>query len=96
MGKAGPPAQFLHSFLSPGFPLAFYADDLAQGVYYVHKIALRFHHGVDGLVCHRSFIDDVRVLTALDAGCCPGVVVQREATLRFRTRDCSSSSMTAR
>src|SRR5437763_16527843 len=55
------PAQFLHSFLSPGFPLAFYADDLAQGVYYVHKIALRFHHGVDGLVCHRSFIHDVRV-----------------------------------
>ena len=49
--------------------------------YYVHQIALRFHHGIDGLVSHRSFVDDISVLTALDAGCRLGVVVQGEAAL---------------
>src|SRR5258708_2358556 len=48
--------------------LALHADHLAQRVYHVHQIALRFHHCIDGLVCHRCFVDDVRVLTALDAG----------------------------
>ena len=56
--------------------LALHADHLAQRVYHVHQIALRFHHCVDGLVRHRRFVDDVRVLTALDAGRCLGVVVQ--------------------
>src|SRR5215831_15428368 len=75
----------------PRLPL--HAHTLAQRVYHVHQIALRFHHGVDGLVRHRRFVDDVRVLTALDAGCCLRVVVQREATLRFRTRHGASGSM---
>ena len=56
--------------------LALHADHLAQRVHHVHQIALRFHHCVDGLVRHRRFVDDVRVLTALDAGCCLGMVVQ--------------------
>jgi hypothetical protein len=30
-------------------------------------IALRFRHGINGLVRHWSFVDDIRVLTALDA-----------------------------
>src|SRR5262245_31336460 len=73
--------------------LALHADYLAQRVYHVHKIALRFHHGVDGLVRHRRFVDDVRVLTALDAGCCLRVVIQCEAALRLGTRHGSSGSM---
>ena len=65
--------------------LSLNAHDLAQRVHHVHQIALRLHHGIDGLVRHRGFVDDVRVLTALDAGSCLGVIVQREAALRFRT-----------
>src|SRR5713226_6331963 len=64
--------------------LPLYADHLAQRVYHVHQVALRFHHCVNRLVCHRSFIDDVRVLTALDACSCLGVVIQREAALGLR------------
>ena len=56
--------------------LPLHADHLAQRVHDVDQIALRFHHGVDGLVRHRSFVDDVRVLTALNAGRRLGVVVQ--------------------
>ena len=55
--------------------LPFYTYNLAERVYYVHQIALRFHHRVDGLVCHRRFIDDIRILTALDAGSCFRMVV---------------------
>src|SRR6266404_5352879 len=33
--------------------LALHADHLAQRVHHVDQIALRFHHCVDGLVCHR-------------------------------------------
>ena len=55
--------------------LALYADNLTQRVYHVHQVTLCFHHGVDGLVCHRSLVDDVRVLTALDAGSCLSVIV---------------------
>src|SRR5581483_387517 len=73
--------------------LALHAHHLAQRVHYVHQIALRFHHGVDGLVRHRRFVDDVRILTALDAGSCLGMVVQGEAALRFRTRHGTSCSM---
>src|SRR5438128_2174354 len=75
--------------------LSLHADHLAQRVYHVHQIALRFHHGVDGLVRHRRFVDNVRVFTALDADCCLRVVVQREAALRLRTRHGSPGSMTA-
>src|ERR1051326_296294 len=75
--------------------LSLHADHLAQRVYYVNQVALRFHHGIDGLVRHRRFVDDVRVLTALDAGCCLGVVVQCEAALRLRTRHGTSGSMAA-
>src|SRR4051812_18555951 len=75
--------------------LAFHAHDLAQRVYHVHQVALRFHHGVDGLIRHRRFVDDIRILTALDAGCGLGMVIQRETALRLRTRHRSSGSMTA-
>src|SRR5260221_5196366 len=73
--------------------LSLHADHLAQRVYHVHQIALRFHYCVDGLVRHRSFIDDVRVLTALNARCRLGMVIQREAALRFCTRHGASGSM---
>src|SRR5271170_1581723 len=73
--------------------LALHADDLAQRVYHVDQIALRFHHGVDGLVRHRRFVDDVHILAALYAGCCLGMVVQGEAALRFVTRHGASGSM---
>src|SRR5437016_2647000 len=74
-------------------PLALHADDLAQRVHYVHQIALRFHHGVDGLVRHRGFVDDVRVLTAFDAGRCFRMIVQCEAALRLGTRHGASGSV---
>ncbi len=78
--------------------LALHADYLAQRVYHVHQIALRFHHGIDGLLRHRSFVDDIYILTTLDNGCCLRVVVQREAALRLRTRQhgTSGSMTTAR
>src|SRR5438094_10019278 len=75
--------------------LSLHADNLAQRVYHVHQIALRFHHRVDGLVCHRRLVDDVRILTTLDARCCLGMVIQREAALRFRTRHGAPGSMAA-
>src|SRR5215471_7093071 len=75
-------------------PLALYAHHLAQRVYDVHQIALCFHDGVDRLVRHRCFVDDVLVLAALDAGSRLRVIVQREAPLRLRTRHGSSGSMT--
>src|SRR6266567_6539339 len=74
--------------------LALHAHDLAQRVYHVHQIALRFHDGINGLVPHRSFIDDIRVLTTFDAGSRLSVVVQREPALRFRTGHGTSGSMT--
>src|SRR5437588_13125110 len=75
--------------------LSLHADHLAQRVYHVYQSALRFHHGIDGLVRHRRFVDDIRILTALDGGCCLRVIIQREAALRFRTRHGASRSMTA-
>src|SRR5262249_38248678 len=63
-----------------------YTYNLAQRVHHVHQIALRFHHSVNRLVRHRSFVNDIRVLTALDAGGCLVVIVQREAALRLPTR----------
>ena len=66
-----------------GLPL--YTHNLAERMQDVHQIALRFHHGIDGLVRHRSFVDDVRVLTALDAGRCLHVILDGEAALRFAT-----------
>src|SRR3984893_11278727 len=66
--------------------LSLHGDNLAQRVNHVYQIALRFHHSVNGLVRHRRFVDNVRVLTALDACRCLGVVVQRETALCFRTR----------
>ena len=64
--------------------LSLHADDLAQRVYHVYQIALRFHHRVNGLVRHRRFVNNIRVLTAFDAGSCLGMVVQREAALGLR------------
>ena len=61
----------------------------------IHKVTLRFHHRIDGLVRHRSFVDDVRVLTAFDARGRLHVIFHREATLRFATRHGTSRSMTA-
>src|SRR6266851_5051207 len=55
--------------------LPFHANDLAQRVHHVHQITLRFHHRVDRLVCHRCFVDDVRVLTTFHACCCLRMVV---------------------
>jgi hypothetical protein len=65
--------------------LPLHADHLAQCVHHVYQIALRFHHCINGLVRHRCFVDDVRVLAAFDASRCLGVVVQGEAALRLGT-----------
>src|ERR1700693_4509934 len=54
--------------------LALHADHLAQRVYHVHQIALRFHHRVNGFVRHRRFVDNVCILTALHTGSRPGMV----------------------
>ncbi len=64
-------------------------------MYHVYQVTLRFHHRVNGLVRHRRLVDDVRVLTALDARRCFGVIVQRKAALRFCTRHGLSGSMAA-
>src|ERR1700733_7029415 len=73
--------------------LSLHAHYLAQRVNHIYQIALRFHHGVDGLVRHRRFIDDIRILTALDAGRRLGVVIQGEPALGFGTRHGTSRSM---
>src|SRR5437764_15338131 len=73
--------------------LSLHADHLAKSVHHVHEIALRFHHGVDGLVRHRGFVDDIRVLTAFDAGRCFRMIVQCEAALRLGTRHGASGSV---
>src|SRR5215831_16064470 len=91
-GRYPTPGLFGES-LSALSGLALHAHNLAECVYHIHQIALRFHHSVDRLVRHRRFVDDVRVLTALDAGGCLRMVVEREAALRFRTRHGTSSSM---
>ena len=68
---------------------ALHAHHLAQRVYHVHQVALRFHHGVNGLVRHRRFIDDVRILTALDARSClawSSKVKRRFASVRDMAR----------
>jgi len=46
--------------------LSLYADHLAQRVDHVHQIALRFHHRVNGLVRHRRFVNDVRMIAEGD------------------------------
>jgi hypothetical protein len=80
-------AATLHPECGEGFSalscLTLHADHLAQRVHHVQQIALRLHHGVDGPVRHRRFVDDVHVLTAFDAGRCFRVVFQREAALRI-------------
>src|ERR1700739_3993305 len=91
-------AATLHPDLKRGLAalsfLTLDAHHLMQRVHHIHQITLRLHYGVDGLVRHRRFVDDVRVLTALDAGSRLGVIVQSEAALRFRTRHGASGSMT--
>src|ERR1700722_3353206 len=72
---------------------ALHADHLEQRVDHVYQITLRFHHGVDGLVRYRCFVDDVCILTALDAGRCLGMVVQGETALGLRTRHGATGSM---
>ena len=74
--------------------LSLHANHLAQRVYHVYQIALRFHHRVDGLVCHRRLVDHVRVLAAFDARRRFGVVIQREPALRVGTRHGAAGSMT--
>ena len=56
-GRYPTPGLWVRAF-QPSPRLALHADHLAQRVHYIHQIALRFHHCVDGLVRHRSFIDD--------------------------------------
>src|SRR5260370_29838905 len=94
VGGRYPTPGFNGEGLSALSRLPFDTHDLTQRVYHVHQIALRLHHGVDGLVSHRCFVDNVRILTALDARRCLRVVIQREAALCFGTRHGSSGSMT--
>src|SRR5260370_12531939 len=90
-GARYPPPRLNGEGLSALSRLPFDTHDLTQRVYHVHQIALRLHHGVDGLVSHRCFVDNVRILTALDARRCLGVVIQREPALCFGTRHGSPS-----
>ena len=66
-----PYTRIMREGLSALSQLPLHADNLAQRVHHVDQIALRFHHRVDGLVRHRRLVDDVRILTALDAGRAP-------------------------
>ena len=52
------------SFFANGSAL--YAYHLTQGVQHFHQFALRVHNGINVLVGHRNFIDDRRILAALD------------------------------
>src|SRR5258708_18092527 len=74
--------------------LSLHANHLAQRVHHVYQIALRFHHRVVGLVRNRRFVDNVRILTTLNACSRLGVVVQGEPALGFSTRHGASGSMT--
>ena len=65
--------------------LALHADHLAQRVDHVYQITLRFYYRVDGLVRHWRFVDNVRVLTTLNACSRLGVIVLCETTLSFCT-----------
>ena len=60
----------------------FDADHLLERVHDRDQVLLRLHDVLDRLVRHRRLVDDVRILTALDAGSCLGVIVEREAALR--------------
>src|SRR4051812_14615916 len=68
--------------------------NLTQCVYDFHEILLSFHHGLDGFVGSRRFVDHVGILAALDSlsGC--NVVGHGEAALGFGTRHRSTGSMT--
>src|SRR5713226_8829279 len=93
VGGRYPTPGFNGEGLSALSRLPFDTHDLTQRVYHVHQIALRLHHGVDGLVSHRRFVDNVRILTALDACSCLVVDVERESALGLRTRHGASGSM---
>src|SRR6266478_7003010 len=93
VGGRYPTPGFNGEGLSALSRLPFDTHDLTQRVHHVHQIALRLHHCVDGLVRHRCFVDDVRILTAFHARSCLGVVVESESALGFRTRHGASSSM---
>src|SRR5437016_10020423 len=62
-----PYTRIMGEGLSAPSGLSLHAHHLAQRMYHIHQIALSFHHRVNGLVRHRRFVDDIRVLTALDA-----------------------------
>src|SRR4029077_18116330 len=81
-GPCSPPCSALHAY------------HLSQRVHNVHQVALRLHHGVDALVRHRRFVNDIRILTALDPRRRLGVVIQGEAALRLGSRHGTSGSMT--
>src|SRR5260370_7793316 len=68
VGGRYPTPGFNGEGLSALSRLPFDTHDLTQRMHHVHQIALRFHHGVDGLVSHRRFVDNVRILTTLDTG----------------------------
>ena len=37
-------------------------------MHHLYQIVLRFHYGVNRLISHRRFVNDIRVLPAFDAG----------------------------
>src|SRR6266481_4065539 len=94
VGGRYPTPGFNGEGLSALSRLPFDTHDLTQRVHHVYQVALRLHHCVDGLVGHRRFVDDIRVLAALHARSCLGVVVERESTLGLRTGHGASGSMT--
>src|SRR5260370_13234819 len=93
VGGRYPTPGFNGEGLSALSRLPFDTHDLTQRVHHVHQIALSLHHCVDGLVGHRRFVDDIRVLTALHSRSCLRMVVEREATLGLRERHGASSSL---
>src|ERR1700690_4241153 len=64
-------------------------------MHYFHQILLRFHYRVDRLVRHRSLVDHIRILPALDASRSLDVVIDSEAPLGLSPRHGPSCSMTA-
>src|ERR1700739_3669625 len=84
-GRPGPPPPFYFSLQVPRpGSLSFHANNLAQRVDDFDQIALRRHHGFDRLVGRRRLVNDVSVLTALDARGHSFVVLHAEAPLGFR------------
>src|SRR5687767_1351402 len=73
--------------------LALNADDLAEAVDDLDEVALRFHHGLDGLVGGRRLVDHAGVLPALDALRRLLVIGDREPPLGLRARHGASGAV---